>query len=185
MASRAYFMGPVHDQRDDCRLVPNRDATSIDLADIGVEISSISMNPEWEDHLDNLVSVYDMNHRDEIHISRASMPDFDDKMKMFFEEHLHRDPEIRFIKSGTGFFDVRSISDEWIRIPVKRGDFVYLPAGIYHRFTTDWDENVVAIRLFRSSPKWEAFPRCKSGDTVTERATYLRSIGAADRVESS
>ncbi|CAJ0608825.1 unnamed protein product [Cylicocyclus nassatus] len=174
----AYFMGPVPDQRDDCRQVPNRDATSIDLADIGVEMSNIDMSPDWENHLDNLVSVYEMNHRDEIHISRATMPDFDSKMKTFFEEHLHRDPEIRFIKSGSGYFDVRSKNDEWIRIPVKSGDFLYLPSGIYHRFTTDWKENIVAIRLFRSCPKWEALPRWSGGDSVEERAKYIEIINA-------
>ncbi|KHJ92872.1 ARD/ARD' family protein [Oesophagostomum dentatum] len=144
-----YFMGPVDDQRNECRLNPNREATRSDLAAIDVELSNIEMGTNWESRLDNLFEAYDMHHRDEIHISRATMPDFDDKLKMFFEEHLHRDPEIRFIKSGTGYFDVRSIEDKWIRIPVKRGDFLYLPSGIYHRFTTDWDVSVY-IQFYHS-----------------------------------
>ncbi|KJH41050.1 ARD/ARD' family protein [Dictyocaulus viviparus] len=139
MSSGSYFMGAVRDPRDECRLMPNRNATRDNLAEIRVQMLSVDMNSTWEEQLNNLINAYHMHHRDEIEINRDSLPDFDEKMKIFFEEHLHRDPEVRFVKSGSGFFDVRSIQDEWIRIPVKRGDFVFLPAGIYHRFTTDWN----------------------------------------------
>ncbi|KAJ1347550.1 hypothetical protein KIN20_002633 [Parelaphostrongylus tenuis] len=179
MATSAYFMGSVQDPRNDCRMVPNRDATNVDLANIGVEMSSVDMTSKWEEHLDNLIAAYDMNHRDEIQINRTSMPDFDKKLKMFFEEHLHQDPELRFIKSGTGFFDVRSIEARIFL--VKSGDFLFLPAGIYHRFTTDRNENVVAIRLFRSSPKWKSYARCKDSDAMEERSNYLKTIGVENR----
>ncbi|VDM58629.1 unnamed protein product [Angiostrongylus costaricensis] len=144
----AYFMGTVGDPRDDCRMVPNREATSEDLANIGVEVSKIDMTSDWEKHVDNLMTVYGMNYRDEVQINRASMPDFDERSKKFYEEHLHRDPEVRFIKSGTGFFDVRSI-----------------------------EENLVTVRMFQSAPKWISYARCKDGDEVEERSRYLKQIG--------
>uniref|UniRef100_A0A1I7WJM8 acireductone dioxygenase (Fe(2+)-requiring) n=1 Tax=Heterorhabditis bacteriophora TaxID=37862 RepID=A0A1I7WJM8_HETBA len=58
--------------------------------------------------LEKLAKVYEMMYRDEVHISPSTMPDYE--KKIFFEEHMHKDPELRFIKEGSGFFDVRSES---------------------------------------------------------------------------
>lgn len=53
------------------------------------------------------------------------------------KEHIHRDEEIRFFLEGSGFFDVRDSSDEWLRIHAFAGDLIVLPAGIYHRYSPD------------------------------------------------
>lgn len=232
----AYFMTDVtkENRQDECRFSPNKEATEEDLLRIGVECTKVIFEAflkQWfsfqvnfddehvQEDLDRLIKKYDMNFHDEVHICRATMPNFDEKVNnlkvnnrnkhlhfqldIFFEEHLHDDAELRVIKHGVGFFDVRTkdvsfiekksfwksvnavrwqmlknlwspifmmISEKlrklletfqmfkslkknflfqrktkkkkekqeaWIRIPVRRGDFVFLPAGIYHRFTTD------------------------------------------------
>lgn len=56
---------------------------------------------------------------------------------MFFAEHIHAEDEIRLIIDGSGYIDVRDINDKWLRIRLEKGNLIVLPAGIYHRFTTD------------------------------------------------
>ncbi|CAI2356195.1 unnamed protein product [Caenorhabditis sp. 36 PRJEB53466] len=177
----AYYMTDVtkENRQDEARFSPNREATAEDLQKIGVECTKVDFDDaNVQEDLDRLIKKYEMNFHDEVHICRATMADFESKLDMFFAEHLHDDAELRIVKHGVGYFDVRGKDEEWIRIPVRRGDFVFLPPGIYHRFTTDRSEDVVALRLFRNNPKWTAFNRQANGDEQPIRKAYLDSISA-------
>jgi len=92
---------------------------------------------------------------------------------------LHEDEEIRFILDGSGYFDVRDTSEEWIRIFMEKGDLIVLPAGIYHRFSVDEKEYTKAMRLFRDEPKWTPLNRgTPQTDHIPSRLHYLEVLNA-------
>ncbi|KFY36252.1 hypothetical protein V494_05180 [Pseudogymnoascus sp. VKM F-4513 (FW-928)] len=112
------------------------------------------------EQVDALASERSYKNRDVITVSPGSMGDvYETKVKSFFAEHMHEDEEIRYIRDGKGYFDVRNEGDEWIRILLEKDDLIILPAGIYHRFTTDESNFIVAMRLFKEEPKWTPLNR--------------------------
>ena len=111
-----------------------REATPADLSKLGI-VHYVCPNV---DQVDAIAKERSYRNRDEITISPLTMGDaYEDKVKNFFHEHLHEDEEIRYILDGGGFFDVRNKDDDWVRIQLEKHDLMIMPAGIYHRFTTD------------------------------------------------
>jgi len=129
-----------------------------------------------ESEVDALATSRSYKNRDVITVSPEKMGAiYEEKVKMFFHEHLHEDEEIRYIRDGQGYFDVRSEGDEWVRIQLEKDDLIILPAGIYHRFTTDDKNHIVAMRLFKDEPKWEAKNRGPEVDINPFRKEYLQT----------
>lgn len=94
-----------------------RDLSIEDLKAIGVLYYQI---PEVEG-VNELARERGYRNRDEIIVSPASMGAvYEEKVKTFFAEHLHEDEEIRYVRGGQGYFDVRSKDDEWVRVAVEK-----------------------------------------------------------------
>ena len=42
---------------------------------------------------------------------------------------------------------MRDENDQWIRVAVKKGGMIVLPAGMYHRFTLDTDNYIKVVLM--------------------------------------
>ncbi|KAJ3056195.1 1,2-dihydroxy-3-keto-5-methylthiopentene dioxygenase [Rhizophlyctis rosea] len=177
MVQAWYYADSEQDGRELHQYTPNRPVSLEQLAAIGVEVSSVDVTqPDYIDKIDSICKERDYKNRDEITISKEKLPGYEEKLKIFFTEHLHEDEEIRFIVEGTGYFDVRSPGDQWIRIACGPSDLIVLPAGIYHRFTLDTSNYLKAMRLFKEDPKWTPLNRGPVTDENSYRQGYLESF---------
>ncbi|OEL38241.1 1,2-dihydroxy-3-keto-5-methylthiopentene dioxygenase 2 [Dichanthelium oligosanthes] len=70
--------------------------------------------------------------------------------------------------------EARGYSYMWIRIAVKKGGMIVLPAGMYHRFTLDSDNYIKAMRLFVGEPVWTPYNR--PHDHLPARKEYVERI---------
>ncbi|KDN66217.1 putative ARD/ARD' family protein [Colletotrichum sublineola] len=133
-----------------------KEVTIDELKKLGVVYHRISD----VDGVDQLAAKRGYRNRDEIIVSPEKMGDiYEEKVRSFFHEHLHEDEEIRFVRDGHGYFD---------------DDLIILPAGIYHRFTTDESNYIKAMRLFKDEPKWTPLNRTTDLDVNPHRKEYVR-----------
>ncbi|XP_068142462.1 acireductone dioxygenase [Drosophila tropicalis] len=141
----------------------------------GVEYYKINADDYQNDPLLNeLRAKRGYTYEDQITCSEECLPDYANKLKAFFTEHLHTDEEIRLILDGSGFFDVRDGEDNWLRIKVVKGDLIIIPAGIYHRFTLDINNFIQTRRYFIGEPVWA--PHNRPADNMDCRKTYLQHL---------
>jgi 1,2-dihydroxy-3-keto-5-methylthiopentene dioxygenase len=137
---RAWYMDDdPGDQRTEHHRNPPKFLSLEELYKIsGVEYFKLNVKTYSTDGvLDKIKKERGYTYEDETTCSKECLPNYDEMLKKFFQEHLHTDEEIRFILDGSGYFDVRDKNDEWIRIEVVTGDMIIIPSGIYHRFTLD------------------------------------------------
>ncbi|KAF8785790.1 1 like protein [Argiope bruennichi] len=134
-------------------------------------------NLDKEKQYDELRKSRGYDYEDLVEISKDTLPEYDEKIKAFYTEHLHTDEEIRLFLKGSGYFDVRDKNDKWIRIKAAKGDLLVLPAGIYHRFTPDNNNYAKVMRLFCGTPVWKAYNR--PADDNPARVKYLNTIAAS------
>ncbi|KAJ3190411.1 1,2-dihydroxy-3-keto-5-methylthiopentene dioxygenase [Gaertneriomyces sp. JEL0708] len=179
MVSAWYYddSDPSLDCREPHQFTPNRPVSLEQLAKLGVLYWHIDVTePGYMDQVNSICAERQYKNRDQITISKEKLPNYEEKLKIFFTEHIHEDEEIRFILEGSGYFDVRSPGDEWIRIACKASDMIILPAGMYHRFTLDTTNYLTAMRLFKEDPKWTPLNRDERTDVNQYRKQYLETF---------
>eukprot|EP01100_Stratorugosa_tubuloviscum_P000927 TRINITY_DN1202_c0_g3_i2.p1 TRINITY_DN1202_c0_g3~~TRINITY_DN1202_c0_g3_i2.p1 ORF type:complete len:218 (-),score=95.61 TRINITY_DN1202_c0_g3_i2:497-1069(-) len=147
-----------------------------ELAQIGVIYFKIDAdNYDQEGKLGAICQQRNYTYRDFVYSTK--IPNLQDKLKTFLEEHIHDDEEIRFFLDGSGYFDVRDLQDRWVRIELKKHDMIILPAGIYHRFVPDDKLYFHVMRLFVGEPIWTPYNRCETETNQRpSRLSYVRQL---------
>lgn len=178
---RAWWMcseSEVGDQREERMRTPPQDVDIHKVAELtGVLYWKLDLS-DCDAQLDKVRKERGYVSMDEIQVTPEKMQNYEEKLKIFYTEHLHDDEEIRFVLEGSGYFDVRTaVSDEWIRVLVEPGDLIVLPSGIYHRFTLDNKNYIRARRLFKADPVWT--PVNRPADDHPARLSYLNSLAVA------
>ncbi|KAI9098283.1 1,2-dihydroxy-3-keto-5-methylthiopentene dioxygenase [Phlyctochytrium arcticum] len=162
------------------RYSPNRPVALSQIAKLGVRVARIDL-ANYQSHIANLVASTPYAHMDEITISRSTLPNYDALLAMFYAEHIHPDEEVRYVVEGSGYFDLRTPNDLWIRLQAGPGDLIILPPGLYHRFTLDSRDYIKCVRLFRETTAWTSINRSDAADSHPDRLAYLKSFGDAGR----
>eukprot|EP00389_Voromonas_pontica_P002964 GDKH01004393.1.p1 GENE.GDKH01004393.1~~GDKH01004393.1.p1 ORF type:complete len:193 (+),score=48.20 GDKH01004393.1:90-668(+) len=172
-----YMPATVENQREPNQLNPPEAVSVEQLAALGVECWQLSGNAD-DKELAEICEEGGYDYNDVVTCSPDKLPCYEEKLKMFFEEHIHADPEVRYVLDGSGYFDVRDKADRWVRIEVKKGHLITLPAGIYHRFTMDEANFTQAMRLFQGVPVWVAINRGGEAEDHVARKRYEKEFGA-------
>ncbi|XP_066150720.1 acireductone dioxygenase [Euwallacea fornicatus] len=173
-----YMDNDDYDKREEHHKTPPEYVSLKDLFQItGVECYQLNIETlETDGILDKLKKERGYSYEDEVTMKSPSdgLEEFEKKLTIFFTEHLHTDEEIRLCIKGSGYFDVRDNGDQWIRVKVVPGDLLIVPAGIYHRFTLDTNNFIVARRLFVGEPVWT--PHNRPADDMDVRKQYVKSL---------
>ncbi|KAG5468492.1 hypothetical protein LSCM1_02472 [Leishmania martiniquensis] len=147
------------------------------LRDLGVVLFHVSMSDFSV--VKQIIKERDYKHTDEIKISQTAKDDT--FLERWYQEHYTEDEEFRVVMDGSFYMDIRSKQDEWIRIHLKAGDLVVLPAGIYRRATLDEDDYVALYRGFQDAPRFLPVKRSDSrADSNRVRLAYLMSLKKGD-----
>ena len=86
-------------------------------------------------------------------------PGLDALLAKFDKDHYHTDDEVRFIRDGEGVFGLTTEAGERLEILVAAGDYISIPARVFHWFTLTPARGITALRLFKDKGGWVPYYR--------------------------
>ena len=87
---------------------------------------------------------------------RPDLPGVDDALARFDRVHCHDDDEVRAIVAGRGVFGFSGDDGRQFLLEVESGEYLSVPAGVWHWFYCGPDRFITALRLFRDPAGWIA-----------------------------
>ncbi|XP_065049503.1 acireductone dioxygenase 2-like [Musa acuminata AAA Group] len=174
---QAWFMDDgEEDQRLPHHCEPKKFVSLDKLADLGIVTWRLNAeNHENDEDLKKIREARGCSFVYTVDMHPERLPDYEAKLKSYFQEHRHTNEETSYCLEGSGYYDVRDKNDCWIRIALKKGGMIVIPAGIYHRFTLD-TSNYIKANLFLTKPVNSSSDR--PGDELSSRKetfeTFLR-----------
>lgn len=163
------------DQREPHKRAENPDVPLEKLVELGV-LYWTGLKGEDDPELEKIRKDRGYSYTDTVTVSPDKLPEYEKKIKSFFEEHIHKDEEIRYCMEGSGYFDIRDEKDDWIRVRLEPGDMIVLPEGSYHRFTCDSENYIKAMRLFVGEPVWTPYNRDAIDEEEDSRKKYVETF---------
>ncbi|XP_042417684.1 1,2-dihydroxy-3-keto-5-methylthiopentene dioxygenase 2-like [Zingiber officinale] len=145
------------------------------LEDLGIRTWRVGSDYENEEQVKQIRESRGYSHSCTLDLHPERLPNFEQILKRIFVEHLHLDDEISYCIQGSGYHDVRDENDRWIRIAVKEGVMILLPAGIYHRLALDLN-NYLKILIFNAGPAVDITTYERPGDDLLARKLYLETL---------
>jgi len=85
---------------------------------------------------------------------RGDLPGIDDALAKFDKVHFHDDDEVRAIVGGRGVFGFITEDGRQFLLEVSAGEYISVPAGMWHWFYCYEDRNITALRLFKDTTGW-------------------------------
>ncbi|KAK3440605.1 hypothetical protein EUGRSUZ_B01892 [Eucalyptus grandis] len=136
-------------------------------------------NYETDEELKKIREERGYSYMDFCEVSPEKLPNYEEKIKNFFEEHLHTDEEIRYAVAGSGYFDVRDKNDGWIRVWVKKRWNDCFTSWNVPSLYPDSNNYIKAMRLFVGDPVWTPFNR--PHDHLPARKQYVEAFVQKER----
>lgn len=100
---------------------------------------------------------------------RPGLPGVDEALARFDKVHFHDDDEVRAIVGGDGIFGFIADDGRQFLLHMTAGEYVSLPAGMWHWFYCTPARHVTALRLFKENPSWVPHYRDTARGEVTSR----------------
>jgi 1,2-dihydroxy-3-keto-5-methylthiopentene dioxygenase len=131
-----------------------KEITAQELNAQGILYFQLPTDPSsYQGHLDKVMKERDYVAQDEVNMA-PSLPNFEEMCNKFSIEHYHPGDEVRFLLSGSGVWEIRSLDDKWMKVEVEKADFITVPSNRYHRFYLTDEKKIQCIRLFKDNNGW-------------------------------